>query len=161
MSADNGIYVLRTLRADGEGHEYRVADLQAVENYRYDRKEHRDTENPDVWIANAREMWDHFWVLPTEDLAMRQASKMADDCTFLGYGISMISIDRVFNPTITPFLASDSCFAYLVPGKDPVRYQEGYADGTDGREFRYSCPVGSSYMDGWAVGRVARMNKDH
>ena len=147
MSADNGIYILQTLKdsAPGEptesyGFEYRVRELQAIDNLEYDEnvpmpvnphnkddwhsssemlpedhpkyKEHEEyrkanyakyaSNNPDVRIANAREMWKGCKVFYTKESAMEEASKIeqkiteGDFCYFLEYGISTIRINRVF-----------------------------------------------------------------
>lgn len=113
MSADNGIYILKTLAKDKAfgDYEYRVAHLQAVENMNFDwnasdpvilaSRENRST-NPDVHIANARRMWANCSVHTNIKDALMQAYEMeqkilADEyCPVLEYGISSIHIDRVF-----------------------------------------------------------------
>lgn len=96
MSADNGIYILSTLK--GKGHEYRVAHLQAVENYEWDDKIKGYTEDPDVQIKNAREMWDGCKVFKKEKGALKLAHKLADDVDILEYGICYVYIPYVYIP---------------------------------------------------------------
>lgn len=56
MSADNGIYILETSSPDLPT-EYRVRELMAVENVYWDDEKHEDSNDPNIWIENAREMW--------------------------------------------------------------------------------------------------------
>lgn len=139
MSADNGIYILKTPKdaAPGEpedsyGYEYRVRELQCIENVRYDKDapapiapssyhsvyEYRPddeahcayqkayrikyhSDNPDVLIRNAREMWGHCKVFTDKSSALMYAAELEDKfveaCGFqTEYGISFIEIARVF-----------------------------------------------------------------
>lgn len=100
ISADNGIYILQTKK--GDGFEYRVAHLQAVENYRWDDDKHTDSDDPQIQIKNAREMWGECEVIVDRTSALQVADAMAqkilDDefCPILEYGISFIKIDAEF-----------------------------------------------------------------
>ena len=121
MSADNGIYILRTSVPNissmmGDGFEYRIAHLQAVENYQYKYcdlhgmhwsenceacKDCVATQDPDIWIKNAREMWKNIPVFHTRRDALNEADRiyqeiMQDDFAIIEYGISFIDIPRVF-----------------------------------------------------------------
>jgi len=97
MSADNGIYILKT-----RGPEYRVAHLQAVENYNtrayYDgdiyRIEH--VTDPDYQMEQSRAMWEDSPVFHNEDEAMDYAFQLQDEHVWTEYGICYIVIDRVF-----------------------------------------------------------------
>lgn len=99
MSADNGVYILKTKR--GDGWEYRVAHLQAVENYLWNQDTHEETSDEDVHIKNAREMWNGP-VFSSKQDALREADLMAEEilnddfCPVLEYGISTITIPREF-----------------------------------------------------------------
>jgi hypothetical protein len=137
MSADNGIYILQTHNTTGYqgGYEYRVKELQAIENLNYDKdapepilskyegeyhsiyelrpedKKHVAYQeayrakyystNPDVLIANARNMWKGCKVFTDKSSALLYASELLDKCTNdygmePEYGISFIKIPRVF-----------------------------------------------------------------
>ena len=63
MSADNGIYILKTQGYcsihdgyDEHSSEFRIAHLQAVENVNWDHDGNDYTDDPDVMIHNARQM---------------------------------------------------------------------------------------------------------
>ena len=98
MSADNGIYILET-----EGPEFRVAHLQAVENVDWDESKGKQTDNPDVQIKNAREMWANSKVFYSKDAALSEAAQILKDLSKNGfpceYGISFVEIPRVFHKT--------------------------------------------------------------
>lgn len=134
MSADNGIYILETLRKGFEKgtYEYRVKELGAIDNLCYDAiapnpvrpsgkyhsvsefrpedKEHVAyqesyrakyySKNPDVLIANARDMWKDCTVFTNKANALNSATSLEKVINEQGYpleyGISFIRIDRVF-----------------------------------------------------------------
>ena len=89
MSADNGIYILKT-----RGPEFRVAHLQAIDNLDWGRN--GCTDDPDVRIANAREMWFGSPVFKTEEEAWEEARRLHSLIEYTEYGVSMVEIDRVF-----------------------------------------------------------------
>ena len=101
MSADNGIYILKTLVSDfpasNDGpFEYRVAYCMAVDNYLWDGKSHTDSHDPNVWIKNAREMWTGS-VFCSHDVAMKEAARQEKEHgSYLEYGICEIFIPRKF-----------------------------------------------------------------
>ena len=91
MSADNGIYILRT--NDG----YRVAELF----YPYTDLDHSCTGCPcdrdnDIRIKSAREIWKAAEYFKDEIGALVYASGLADKCTILEHGICTIFIPRDF-----------------------------------------------------------------
>lgn len=105
MSADDGIYILKTKK--GDGFEYRVEHLQAVENVDWDENlpnsyhglgDH--TDDDDVRIKNAREMWKHSPIFVTQESAFANAQQVYEEVNWDGfpveYGISVIAIDREF-----------------------------------------------------------------
>ena len=116
MSADNGIYILETIKNDG--FEYRVVETSAIDNYRYtfcikhgifgfdenciECHNLTETEDPDIWIQNARVIWKNSPVFSTHELAMQKALEierviLSDDfCPILEYGICDIKIPRSF-----------------------------------------------------------------
>ena len=106
VSADNGVYILRTRK--GTGFEYRVRELQAVENVDWDHNKWNDeykrlgnyTDDDDVRIMNAREMWANVPVFALEDEAFDEAKRLYDetmaDYGILEYGVAFIEIDREF-----------------------------------------------------------------
>lgn len=98
MSADNGIYILKT-----DGPEYRVAMLQAIESLYYvvagdvdGRARFSETDDPDLIIINARVMWRHAEVFKTHKEALKLAVEMMKDTWVCEYGICDIRIDRKF-----------------------------------------------------------------
>jgi hypothetical protein len=100
MSADNGIYILRTLKKDcPEGsldpYEYRVAHLQAIENVDWDETTGGYTEDPDVRIKNAREMWARCNVVSKKEVDQK-ADELERKYGWTEYGIAYITIERVF-----------------------------------------------------------------
>lgn len=99
MSADNGIYVLET--GAGDKKEYRVRELQAIENLEFDPTVGKEVGSPDVRIKNARRMWSGCDVFPTEDAALEEAERqfkeiLKSDYPVLKYGINVIRIERDF-----------------------------------------------------------------
>ena len=96
MSADNGIYILAT---PGQGlvrTEYRTAYQMAVENVYWDDGKDEETNDPDVWIENARKMWGSAPVFTTRAQALIHADNQAQGYPVLEYGISFIHIPRTF-----------------------------------------------------------------
>ena len=96
MSADNGIYILKTSGFHGHGHEYRVAHLQAVENVDWDSAHTGFTSEPAIRIKNAREMWRGCKVLKSEKKALEAAAVMLRSYPVVEYGISFIEIPLKF-----------------------------------------------------------------
>lgn len=104
MSADNGVYILvtplLTEAPNGElveiATEYRVANLQAVENYVWDAAYGAETDDPDVHIANARKMWARAKVFYERIDALVEADRLTREYPMLEYGISFIQIPRAF-----------------------------------------------------------------
>jgi len=94
MSADNGIYILATPK--GDGFEYRVEHLQSIDNYMWDHDLHCDTDDKDIWIKNAREMWKGCEVLESQIDALKLAEELLEQEYICEYGISFISIRRKF-----------------------------------------------------------------
>lgn len=99
MSADNGIYILRTLSYTDEfEYEYRVSHLQAIDNIywnsHYDKMS--DEEDLDIHIMNAVPCWKNSEVFYDVHSAYNRALKNLDDVEFTEYGICHIFIDRHF-----------------------------------------------------------------
>ena len=89
MGADNGIYILQT-----NGPEFRVSELQAIENVYWD--DEKESDDPDVWIKNAREMWAYASVFTDEGEALKEAMRHLESMCICEYGISKIKIPRRF-----------------------------------------------------------------
>ena len=113
MSADNGVYILQT-----KGPEFRVKHLQAIDNVYYCWGYNEDgtikggeTDNQDIWIVNARQMWFGAPVFTSEEEAWKHAREVYEVISYVEYGIGKIEIDRdfkvlgfeveVFNPVKT------------------------------------------------------------
>lgn len=101
MSADNGIYILKTNRFLNHEYEYRVREMGAVENVYWCEEDGKETKDQDVWIYNARKMWGKCKVFTSRKLAYDEAIRLYDnimdsDFPVLEYGISEIKIGRVF-----------------------------------------------------------------
>lgn len=104
MSADNGVYILKTLGKGARFH-YRVAHLQSVENYTWDHIAMKPTEDSLWQIFNARSMWPMDTVFMTASGVNKAAVALHDkimaDLGVVEYGISEISIPRHFDSTET------------------------------------------------------------
>jgi hypothetical protein len=96
MSSDNCIGILKTIDSKGSGYEYRVSHILGLDNLNWDDKAKTQTNDPDVLIKNAREMWSDCKVHTNEADAVTEAVKQAEDVFFLEYGICTIEIERVF-----------------------------------------------------------------
>jgi len=124
MSADNGVYILVTPITDNDLSgatiqvEYRVSHLMAIENVAYGRcsvhgsdihfgndgrdecrecrENSRYTEDPDVMIQNAREMWRNSKPISSRGEALKLASDILESLDVCEYGISYIHIPRKF-----------------------------------------------------------------
>ena len=100
MSADNGIYILKTPKDNNEGFEYRVIHAQAIENIYWDDVNGYDYENPNPVI-----LMDYFGNAPvlTEKEATQLVFKMEkevledDFCPVLEYGINTITFPKPFS----------------------------------------------------------------
>jgi len=91
MSADNGIYILQT-----DGPEFRVQHCQAIENINWDHVNKCYTEKQDVWIRNAREMFETAPVFTDKGKALLFAMECSEKYSILEYGIQPIEIARKF-----------------------------------------------------------------
>jgi len=91
MSADNGIYILQT-----EGPEFRVMHCQGIDNLSWDNVNSCDTEEEDVLIVNARDMFKGAPVFSEEDKAILFAHKESQEYMILEYGVQSITIARKF-----------------------------------------------------------------
>ncbi len=108
MSADNGIYILKTPTVDGKS-EYRVKHLQAVENYRWDFLKPNDdgggpggyTEDTKWHIYNAKRIWGTCKVFDNNGDAVLEAARLSDDIGYTEYGICMIEIPEFWNSAAT------------------------------------------------------------
>lgn len=97
MSADNGIYILRTPK--GGGFEYRVAHLQGIDDSLID---HLVMDDENVHIENARRMWKDSPVFYSEEKAYNHADKLLQELCICEYGISYISILKEFDNSPIP-----------------------------------------------------------
>ena len=104
MSADNGVYILQTLKdsAPGEpvesyGFEYRVIEAMAIENICWeqdDNGEYSDLGTPSM--KTVRKYWKDSPILLSRQEALEYADKLLSGCIFCEYGISFIRINEVF-----------------------------------------------------------------
>lgn len=113
MSADNGIYILRTpspfpqgdgSKYEGDGYEYRVTHAQAIDNLWYCPQEWEEAgvassqsieEN-----GNPREIVNYFGdvdVLMDRTEALVKADEMLQELTICEYGISFIYLSKTFD----------------------------------------------------------------
>jgi len=101
MSADNGIYILKTLSTtlgDKGGwypHTdpypvYRVAEACAIENFDF-----YEREQPYNIGAYLKEVWGDSPIFPSESEAWAYAGDLRS-CSILEYGISLIETDYIF-----------------------------------------------------------------
>ncbi len=101
MSSDNGIYTIKTPK--GDGFEFRVAHMQAFDNIEWSDTEPNPnggigwyTQNPDVLIKNAREMFKHAPVFTSEKDALEEAFRLNHEIKYTEYGICFLEIPREF-----------------------------------------------------------------
>lgn len=108
MSADNGVYILQTVRTRRESperpgrytkcephHVYRVAHTQAVDNFEY----YQENE-PHNLGAYMQQVWGNSPVFESHEKALLHASGIAKEVTDSGfpleYGVSTIETDLKF-----------------------------------------------------------------
>lgn len=113
MSADNGIYILKTpsypIKKDncytnrGSYYEYRVAYAMAIDNVDYS----------DLYLPA---LFGNSPVFQKEDEAWNYAKQLEEDCDYLEYGICLIEKD--FYPNITSRAALKALDCYV--GAEPV-----------------------------------------
>lgn len=87
MSADNGIYILKTPKYGESSFEYRTAYHQAIDNINYNE--------PSPGHGNALAVLRYFGdckVHTDEDAAWLVAYDMEKDCDYLEYGVSMVEL---------------------------------------------------------------------
>jgi len=98
MSADNGIYILRTLiqKDPRAGSVWRVAHLAAIDNLNWDDTKKDMVDDDDICIINARKMFAGAEEFYNEVSALIQAKHQLDQLSVCEYGISEIKINRVF-----------------------------------------------------------------
>ncbi len=95
MSADNTVVVLSTQVSEGcQKREYRVAEMQAMENLTYEAV----TPHYTNWIM--AEVFDRSKVYEEEEAAWRAALALADeiraDGRILEYGVQSVELQRTF-----------------------------------------------------------------
>lgn len=101
MSADNGVYILSTVRhSKQEGiawvkcdsyQVYRVAHAQAIDNLEYYKE-----KEPHNLGAYMQDTWGTSPVYQDKDQAIIAAHKIADSIDVLEYGVSMIETNLKF-----------------------------------------------------------------
>ena len=100
MSADNGIYLLKTPKDGGEACDYRVIHAQDIDSIYWNEKTSDYGLN-----VNPKILMDYFGDAPclSEEEARNKASEMADEimnddyCPYLEYGIQIIELDHSFS----------------------------------------------------------------
>jgi hypothetical protein len=91
MSADNGIYILKT-----EGPEFRVSYMTAIDNLYWDENTGNCTRDEEIVIRNAREMFQGCKVFTDESEAVMFAFEQSKQYDFLEYGIQTIVVNKKF-----------------------------------------------------------------
>lgn len=87
MSSDNGIYILKTKHPKDESKfEFRVIHAQAIENIYWDAKLGKETFS-EVVPEEAASYFGQAEVFTNASAADMHASNLADECTYLEYGI--------------------------------------------------------------------------
>lgn len=95
MSADNGVYILRTPKP-GVGFEYRVSELGAIDNLWWNDDTFKETHDPLVIIKNARRMWHGCIPFFNETPALEEAAYILRRLTICEYGICFINVGVEF-----------------------------------------------------------------
>jgi len=147
MSADNGIYILKTLTMDGKW-EYRVKHLQAVENYRWDfLKPDEDgggpggyTEDTKWHIYNAKRIWMNCKVYHSHAEAYVEAAMLHEDIGYTEYGITEITIPECWDSAATitneGVIQLQMATAFLLGQLDPEKWSSEL-NGLDTRLSNY------------------------
>jgi hypothetical protein len=101
VSADNGIYTIKTPK--GDGFEFRVAHIQGFESIEWSDTEPNPnggfgwyTQDPDVLIKNARIIYEHVPVFTVEKEALEEAFRLQAEMGYTEYGICFLEIPREF-----------------------------------------------------------------
>ena len=76
--------------------EYRVAVLQAVDNIDCYEYKSTSTNDEDVRIKNAREMWADSSVFPKYEQAENLATRLEGEQGYTEYGVCLITVNREF-----------------------------------------------------------------
>lgn len=84
MSADNGIYILKTI-----GPEWRVVEKQNIEDIYYNETQRKYEDIPIE--ENCREYWFNTPVFLTLDSALEHAHFLLEQCYICEYGICVIN----------------------------------------------------------------------
>ena len=123
MSADNGIYVLRTLKWPTKvGDE--LLDSEAIHEYRVEHCQY--IEDIDVFLMSDLEVAAKFNLNETfssPEEAYKQAEKIEKDCGYVEYGINRISKHAYF-PNITKEAAMQALDCFM--GASPVKASDEY-----------------------------------
>ena len=93
MPVNDSICILET---GTDVRQYRIAHLVDVKACWWDRKRECHTDDPDVIIENARDMWGSCFAYSTLELAAVVAVKLAEKHPDLGHDVVFISIPREF-----------------------------------------------------------------
>lgn len=92
MSADDGVYILRTPEPEGNGFEFRIAHCQAIEN--------ATQPDPDYADDYMFRVFGRSFVLHQEGLATATAHLFHQDLVLRGgdpeYGVQLVEVDRPF-----------------------------------------------------------------
>jgi len=116
MSADNGVYILSSLKPGG-GYIYRVCHLSSIDNLDWDDIQScdihdeswtgSDDEREKIRIRNARKMWKGCDVILSEKEAFREARAIERLMSWTEYGICMIEVNEVFSSLDKNFSETD------------------------------------------------------
>lgn len=86
MSADNGIYILKTI-----GPEWRVVEKQNIEDIYYN--EEKDEFETVPVEKSCRKYWDNAPVFFTRDSTLGHAYLLEEQCYVCEYGITIIDVN--------------------------------------------------------------------
>lgn len=99
MSADNGVYILKSKNPSGEGCEYRVAYAMGIDNIYWDPETGEEASHFQDLEANR--LFGACEVYTDVDEAWKVAWKEGDRHPILEYGVSMLEHpDQVFKPML-------------------------------------------------------------
>jgi hypothetical protein len=96
MSADNGVYILESVAADG-GSEFRVAHAQAIENANYIPPGFSPDRDRQFWnLEYTWAIWHRSPVFQDKDTVMQRALEMEDELDICEYGVCHEYMPRPF-----------------------------------------------------------------
>jgi hypothetical protein len=122
MSADNGIYILKTLAPTGRGFEFRIIHAQAIENLTYQHPTGNPCEIINYYLDTK--------VMTNQNKALKSAHNLYEEYTkdggYVEYGVSIIEFEKTFEEFIILAIPQlRQMIKDTINGKINTNYDEG------------------------------------